>query len=218
MTDNNLSIGQRLAAAELALANAQNDAVIQGALTPFGYDNARIQEGQILYQEARDLGNKQSAQYGQQYEATGNLKSAWDAAEAVYMPTLKVARVALRDYERAGNALKMNGMRKDSLWGWLEQSQAFYTNLLADEELLAAMTRFGFDRPKLEAEAALVQAVADTDHAQEGQKGEAQQATKERDAKLDAMDQWIADFKVIAQVALADNPQQLEKLGFGAIA
>ncbi len=80
------------------------------------------------------------------------------------------------------------------------------------------MARFGFDRAKLEAGAALVQAVADADHSQEGQKGEAQQATKVRDAKLDEMDQWVADFKVIAGVALADNPQQLEKLGFGAIA
>ncbi len=57
MTDNNLSIGERLAADELALANAQNDAAIQGALMPFGYDDARMQEGRVLYQAARDLVN-----------------------------------------------------------------------------------------------------------------------------------------------------------------
>ncbi len=217
MTNPNRSIGERLAAAELALANAQNDAAIQGALMPFGYDNARMQEGQALYQAARDLVNKQTAEYGQQYETTGNLQAAWATAEAAYMPTLKIARVALRDHARANGALKMNGVRKQSLWGWLEQAQAFYTNLLADEELLAAMARFGFDRPKLEAEAALVQAVAAADHAQEGHKGEAQQATKERDAKLDEMDQWMADFKVIAEVALAEHSQWLEKLGFGVV-
>lgn len=218
MTRPTQSIGHRLAAAELALTNAQNDEVILSALAPFSYDNERIQEGRDLYESARNMVNQQAAVYGQQYEYTGDLGTAWAAADAVYMPALKVARIALRDHERANEALKLSGIRKKSLWGWLEQAQVFYANLLADEEMLAAMARFGYDRAKLENEAAMVKSVAAADHTQEGQKGEAQQATKMRDANLDEMDQWLSDFKVIARIALTEAPQMLEKLGFGAVA
>jgi len=44
---------------------------------------------------------------------------------------------------------------------------------------------------------------------QEKEKGEAQDATEKRDARLDKMDRWMADFKQIAQIALEDNPQWL---------
>jgi hypothetical protein len=31
------------------------------------------------------------------------------------------------------------------------------------------------------------------------------------------LDEWMSDFKVVAQVALAENGQWSEKLGFGAV-
>ena len=49
--------------------------------------------------------------------------------------------------------------------------------------------------------------------AQKQERGDAQQAIHERDAALLAMDRWYSDFIKIARVALAEQPQQLEKLG-----
>jgi hypothetical protein len=43
--------------------------------------------------------------------------------------------------------------------------------------------------------------------------GEAQQSTKDRDEALDRMEDWFADFKAIARIALEDKPQLLEKMG-----
>ncbi len=86
--------------------------------------------------------------------------------------------------------------------------------MLHNPDFVAAMTPYSYDQAKLEAEAALVQAVADASDAQDRERGEAQEATLARDAKLDALDQWLADYKAVAQIALAASPQQLEQLGW----
>jgi len=174
-------------------------------------------DGRALYEDALALVNAQKAEYGDQYEASAAVRAAWDAADAAYSASLKVARVALQDDPKAHAALMLGGTRKQSLSGWIEQATAFYTNLLGDGDLMAAMAGFGFDAAKLEAEQALVQAVVAANLVQEKEKGEAQDATKQRDASLDAMDAWMSDFKAIARVALEENAQWLEKLGFGAV-
>src|SRR5690606_13357311 len=103
---------------------------------------------------------------------------------------------------------------KKSLSGWFDQASRFYNNLLGSAEFKAAMLPYGYPQAKLEAESALVAAVKTATDAQYKERGEAQQATKIRDAKLDELDQWVADYKKIATIALAGSPQQLEQLGW----
>ncbi len=211
------SIDERLLAAQVAIDNALGDAEVLAALGIFGYDQARLQAGRALYEEAQALVNRQKAEYGDQFEATAALQAAWDEADAAYMRALKVARLALKDNPKARAAMMLGGRRKQSLSGWIEQATAFYANLLDAADLMAAMGGFGYDQVRLEAEQALVQAAVTANLTQEKEKGEAREATAQRDAKLDELDEWMSDFKVIAVLALEENRQRLEKLGFSAV-
>jgi hypothetical protein len=69
----------------------------------------------------------------------------------------------------------------------------------------------------LSAAQAQVEGVASLNNAQEQEKGEAQAATQERDAAIEALDDWLADFRVVARIALEDDPQLMEALHMGAI-
>jgi len=212
-----LSIDARLLAAQVAIDNALANPDILAALEIFNHGVTKLTVGRTLYEEVLPLVNQQKLEYGEQYEATETVKALWAEADAAYMRTLKVARVALRDNVKAQAAMMLTGPRKRTLSGWIEQVEAFYGNLLANADLLAAMAFFGYNQTKLEAEAALLQAVRAANLIQEKEKGEAQEATKLRDAKMDELDAWMADFKAIAQVALEEHPQWLEILGFGPV-
>ncbi len=217
-TTKSRSIEERLLSAQVAINNALDDADIQSELSQLGYTAAKIQAGKTLLDEAQALVNQQKVEYGEQYQATEVVRLAWDAANKAYTRTLKVARVAFKGNPKAENALQLAGKRKQSLSGWLQQALAFYDNLLKYADLRAELANFGYTQAKLEAEQAMVGVVFETNQLQEAEKGDAQEATKLQDAKLDALDDWLSDFKAIAEAALEDTPQRLEKLGFGSIA
>ena len=210
------SIEDRLSAAQVALDNALGDAELQEALAVYGYDADKLQEGRQLYETARSLHDQQRAEYGDQYAATDALQSAWEEAKTVYIRHVKVARVAFKRSRGTWEELGLSGKRKRTISGWLTQARQFYTNALADPDILTALGEFGITQEKLEAGRALVDDVEAANAAQEKEKGEAQAATVARDEALDALDEWMSDFVAIARVALEDRPQQLEKLGIVA--
>ena len=208
------TLAQRLRNAELAINNTLSNPAILAAVSIYGYDQARLEAGRSLYEEVHQLAELQKKEYGEQHEATADLQRKWDEADMVYMTALKIGRIALRGNESARNALGLDGSRKKSRSGWLEQSRRFYKNMLRTPEFMAKMADYNYTQAKLEAEAALIEEMATASDLQYKERGEAQEATKIRDAKLDELDQWLADYKVVAQVALASAPQRLEQLGW----
>ena len=214
---NKLNIAERLAAAQLAIDAVLADPSVQAALTPYGYDVAAMTAARALYEEVQALTAAQKLEYGEQYEATQLFDAAWATADAAYINSLQLARIAFKKNSKGQSALGLNGRRKLSYSGWIEQATLFYQGLLATPALQAEMTKYGYNVAKWEAEYALVQAVVAANVTQEREKGEAQDATKARDAALDELDEWLSDFKAVSQIALAKMGQKLEGLGFGPV-
>jgi hypothetical protein len=207
------SIDEFFTEAQVAIANAQANAEIQESLAAFGYTSEVIQEGKALYDRARTAQQQKQAEYGDQIAATDALNKAWERAKTTYTPLTQVARVAFKNDAGTIAQLALNGRRKKSLSGWLEQANLFYNNALANPDILNGLAKFGITAEKLQAGKAEVEALEGLNAAQEQEKGEAQQATKTRDEAIDVLDDWLDDFLAIAEVALADKPQLLEALG-----
>lgn len=129
------------------------------------------------------------------------------------MRFIKISRVALKNELAISQKLGLSGERKSSFSGWLAQAKQFYLNALADSTVLAKLSSFGITQAKLEVGKTLVEETESKNAIQEKEKGEAQQATLERDNGADQLFEWVADFIVIARIALEDKPQLLEKLG-----
>ncbi len=208
-----MSIEDLLLKAQTVINNSLEDTDVLTSVSAYGYDRAKLNTGKELLDEVNTLHQQQKKEYGEQYESTDELYKAFDKADIAYMKTLKVARVAFKDDIKAQAALKLNGVRKRTIAGWLDQATLFYDHLISEESFKSAMAGFGYDDARLQAEKALVDEVTRAHHAQNKEMGEAQQATKDRDEKLDNLNEWLSDYVRIARVALYEKPQLMEKLG-----
>lgn len=206
-------IAEFLLAAQVMIENSLADPVVKEALAAYGYSGETLAAGKTLYEETIALQNTQKKEYGDQVAATSELNDLWETAEQQYKKTLKIARIAFQDHPKADKAVMLFGRRKESLSGWLQQAQAFYANIQNDADLMNALSKYGYSSERLQQEAGLLNQIALKNQQQKKEMGEAQAATQARDKKIDELAHWISDLRAVAKVALADNPQQLEKLG-----
>ncbi len=207
------SIDQLLSDAQVAIDSALANPTLQGFLTPFGYTPEKIQVGQALLATALEAQQLKKTEYAEQIGATATLNTLRETADKEYRRHLKIARVAFKTNAAATSLLELNGDRKRSYSGWMAQTRQFYNGLLQNPELLTRMSEFGITSEILEATLASIDAVEQANTIQETEKGEARQATQDRDAAIDALTDWLDDYLNIARIALEDQPQLLETLG-----
>lgn len=206
-------IEDQLSEAEVFINNGQRVPEIQAAFESARHGAAHFAEGARLLDEARRQHQRQRAEYGDQFAATQALEALRDETDRLYRRHFGLARVAFREDPRAQQALYLLGERGRTYRRWLDQTTNFYDNLMAEAAFLAEMERYGVEVGDLEAARRAVDDVVRVNDDQEKEIGEAQRATELRDEALDALADWMSLSKRLARILLADDPQQLEKLG-----
>jgi hypothetical protein len=199
--------------ARVAIHNTQANDRIQTYLAEFGYTTDRMKDGQALYEAALTAYNQQKAKYGDQIGATASFKTAFERAKKSYMKLIKLARIAFKDDTGATKRLGLKGDRATNFAAWILQANQFYSNLLSSAVLIEQMTTYGMTLTKIQAGQADLHALEEANLAQEQGKGNAQNSTQTRDAALEALKIWVADFTKVARIALEAEPQLLESLG-----
>ena len=128
------------------------------------------------------------------------------------MSQLKIARIAFKDCDGIATELALTGPRKQGLAGWLAQSSQFYINAIASKEILTGLKQYGITAQKLKAAQAKIMSLAAASALQKKLKGEAKSATEKREQCLAELRSWLIDFRAVAKIALAEDPQRLESL------
>ncbi len=212
-SDDYVSIDERLSDADLALTNVASDPTLSEPLAEFGYNRERLTEGRTLLDAAIAAHDAVKNEYRDQYDASDDYRAAYAPAQRAYMQNLRLARAAFRNDRGAAEALGLDGRRKKVTGEWIQQVRRFYDGLGASAPYQATAARLGLSAARRTTGRTLFDAVVQTNTVHEREKGEAQRATDARDPIVDALDEWMDDFHTVAEVAFADDPQQLEKLG-----
>jgi hypothetical protein len=212
------AIGRKLKQAQIALDNARTDADLAEALATFGYNPARLQQGNLLREAAQTHMQRQYALYGNFIAAQDAYKESWRQTRLTYMDYIKIARVALKDDRGVRQVLGLAAPRRYDLAGWITQAQLFYKAALADTDILSRLAIFGITSAMLELGRQQVAMVDAQDATRQQQKGSAFDATRQRDAAFVALEEWMRDFVKSARMALKGRPQLLAQLGITALA
>jgi len=129
------------------------------------------------------------------------------------MKYLKIARAVFRDNRNESEALMLDGDRKNSFAGWVEQSSVFYKNALGSQTIKDALAKKGITTALLEAGLAEVEAAEAARANQNKEMSEAVKATEDRDVALDKLEKWFADFRDISIAVLDENPELIRQMG-----
>ena len=203
------SIAEQLNTAQLAISNSLADPEIQALVAQFGYTAIKLGDGRDLYDNALVAVNNQKAAAGNQQEATQTLAQTEKSARDAYQALAKVARAVFAKDKAQLETLGLNGSEPNSTAGFIAAAYTLFDNA----QSLTALANYGYDTNKLQGERDQITAFDTANQQQEAAKGAAQQATREQDTALQALNEWTAQYLKIAKVALRGKKQLLEKIG-----
>ncbi len=193
--------------------NARDTPEILDLLSSFNYDEDKLEEGQVLFKDLRIQHEAQVRLRAQQKEATAAFNTAREDANKVYRRHVKIGRALLSEEPERMARLGLEGTRAKPFGAWQEQARQFYREGMADDELQTLLARGGLSQEVLRSARIQVKNAVQARNVQESAKGLAQQSTKDRNASAETYQQWMRKFYKIAEVAMSDQPQWLERLG-----
>ena len=206
------SIEDRLNRYLTGLTNALDVPELQSRVALYGYTPDKLNQMLTQRQQAFDLYLAQKTEYSEQHAATAAFEQAWKTAHETYMRLVRLGRILFRDDHAVFVKLTLNEERKRTFSGWLAQANTFFSNLLSDQNALAKYDQYNTPPNAINAAKVLVDVAEQANIIQAKETGEAQQATKERDGKMDALDSTMSEFYALAELACEDAPELLEML------
>jgi hypothetical protein len=96
---------------------------------------------------------------------------------------------------------------------WIQTGVELYESILRETAFLERLARFNLTVDRLNREKQELVALRDLRNKTLVEEGEAQEATRLRNQKLEELDDYCSLLKTIAAIALQDRPQLMETLG-----
>ncbi|MBN1252830.1 MAG: hypothetical protein JXA16_11890 [Bacteroidales bacterium] len=142
-----------------------------------------------------------------------SFKSKQEELDEIYSLHHKKAKVAFRNEPEVLKRLNLDGSMPQVYVKWFETVKKFYKEVLVDKQIQKKLARLKITLEELtntdnkitELNAARAEYLKE--------RGESQDATKQKDAAFAQIDDWMSEFYAVARIALEDNPQLLEALG-----
>lgn len=193
--------------------NISKNELLKNELAEYGYDDKEIAKGKVLYDDAAqklDLNKTESAEEKMAYDT---FSKKFEELKKTYTTDRKKAKIIFKDEDTVLTVLVIKGVMSIRINGLLEDIDTFYKQLQAKEELRTPLKRLKITDEHIAEQLKALTEVRQAYLQYTNEKGESQQATKNKDAAFAELEKWVREFYSIAKIALEDQPQLLESLG-----
>ena len=186
---------------------------IASKLQSYGVDSAYIDAGELLYNEVIQLAENQKREQQEESLAYDVFYETKSGCEMKFKVNRKIIKMASRSDKNLQNRLKIYVRRERNIEEWIQQSIEFYNLVLNETDFLTSLEKFGITSEKLIQAKQEIESLKPLRNEAMSEKGQAQEATRIRNSKMELLEDYCYELKTIATIALADNSQLLEELG-----
>ncbi len=186
---------------------------LKSELAEYGYDEAKIKEGKKLYDEARKTFDVNTKETREETTASQNFQEKYQNFQKIHTTHRKKAKIVFDDNAEAFLQLKLKDTPARAIAKFLEEAKAFYQLISTTETLMTPLKQLKITEQEITKQLQLLKEVEQAHADYQKEKGESQQATKDKNDAFEALDKWLAKFFKVAKIALEDKPQLLEILG-----
>jgi len=197
----------------VAFDNALKQPDIASALARIGFDAATIAQGEELLNNAVAAYNDNKTRDDEKTKHYQNWVDLKMQIARRYSVDRKIAKILFRHDPVAKEKLGLKGALPRTYVNWLEAVKKYYSVATTDQQILSDLNRLNLSPEYLTQTLHMITGL-DTARAQYLKTvGEAQNATKAKNAALANIIHWMQNFYALAKIALKDRPQLLEALG-----
>ncbi len=192
--------------------NINKNEILKTELAEYGYDEVELAKGKALYDAAAQKIDANKTETTEEKLAYDKFSQKFEELKKNYATDRKKTKIIYKEDERILSALGVKGVASLRINQILDNADTLYKQLKTNEDLRKPLERLKINEGYLDTQIALLEEVKTLYQAYIKEKGESQQATKDKDQALANLEKWIREFYAIAKIALEDKPQLLESV------
>lgn len=193
--------------------NLDQVADLKTEMAGYGYDETKIKQGKNLFDNAQALYNQNRQETAEEKEAYAQFAEAFDTLKKNYNKDRKIAKVALMKKTELWKTFAIDGRLSAAYLKAMEEIKTLYEQAQRHPQAQPLLEKFKITTTLAQERLAQAQKVEQLRAKYEKEKGESQDATKQKNDAFVLLADWVRDFYAVAQIALEDHPQLLESIG-----
>ena len=206
------SLTEKLKFFRSIIFNSRN-ADIAPLLEAKGIDAAYLERGVNLYHDAIAAMDLQKKEYQEERSAFDQFFTEKDEVERMFKDTRTLVQALSKNDRNLQSRLTLTSFSRLPVEDWIRTGIEFYNSLLREPEFLEVLAGFNVTVEQLNAEKLALENLAILRNKSLEEKGQAQEATRLRNEKLEELEDYCELLKAVASIALANRPQLMESLG-----
>lgn len=206
------SINQKLDSYRTLIFNSRNPEIAP-SLANFGIDAAYLDKGEAIYKDTIRLMDLQKQEYQEERAAFDMYYAQKDEVKKMLKKTRSLVKALSKSDPDLQSRLDFTPLSELRINDWIQAGIAFYNSLLLESVILEELAKYNFTTERLIAEKQELEGLLQLRMQSALEKGQAQEATRQRNQKLEELEDYCSVLKAVVTIALADRPQLMESLG-----